>query len=302
MRRELRELEARAEQLQEAKHPLHEEIKEKNDRIRQAEGQLKNLDSQSGQQEEKLKKLSPDSYRAYNWILQNQDKFEHEVFGPPIVTCSIKDPKYADAIELLFQRSDFTAFTTQSRNDFRTLQRALNMEMKLHDISIRTCSLSLNDVQPPFSTDQLRRMGFDGWASDFLIGPEPVLAILNSENKLHQTPIALRDISDEEFARMESSSISSWVAGKQSYQVVRRREYGPSATSTRVRQVRPAKYWTNQPIDASAKEDIERSIREWEGEIQEVQQKIDADRVELGQLKEAFDAKNRERVRLFKSF
>jgi hypothetical protein len=35
--------------------------------------------------------------KAYRWLLENQSKFEKEVFGPPIVTCSITDPKYADA-------------------------------------------------------------------------------------------------------------------------------------------------------------------------------------------------------------
>ncbi|KAJ9267116.1 hypothetical protein DTO212C5_6034 [Paecilomyces variotii] len=298
LRGELRQLHDRAEELKKARDPLVQEMREKTDRVRQAERQLKNLDSQAGQQEEKLKRLSPDSYRAYCWVLENQDKFEHEVFGPPIVTCSIKDPKYADAIESLFQRTDFSAFTTQSRNDFRTLQRALNMEMKLHDISIRTCSLSLSSLQPPFPADQLRRMGFDGWATDFLVGPEPVLAILSSENRLHQTPIGLRDISDEEFARMESSSISSWVAGKQSYQVVRRREYGPSATSTRVRQVRPARFWTNQPMDVSVKEQLQQRIQEWQGEIQEIEGRMQADRAELTRLGKIYEEKDKERTDL----
>lgn len=212
------------------------------------------------------------------------------------MTCSIKDPKYADAIESLFQRTDFTAFTTQSRNDFRTLQRALNIEMKLHDISIRTCSVPLEEFRPPMSDEELRRLGFDGWARDFLSGPDPVLAMLCSENRLHQTPITLRDISDEEYSRMESGNLNSWVAGKHSYQVVRRREYGPSATSTRVRQLRPAKVWTNQPVDSSAKRELEQSIQEWSEEIRNIEQKIDTDKAELSRLGEIYKEKERERV------
>ncbi|KAL1849547.1 Structural maintenance of chromosomes protein 5 [Paecilomyces lecythidis] len=295
---ELRGLLDKAEELKATRNPLVETLNEKTQRVRQAQRQLENLDSQAGQQEEKLKRFSPDSYRAYRWVLENQDKFEHEVFGPPIVTCSIKDPKYADAIESLFQRTDLTAFTTQSRNDFRTLQRALNVEQKLHDISIRTCSISLSSLQPPLSGDQLRRLGFDGWATDFLLGPEPVLAILSSENRLHQTPITLRDISDEEFTRMESSPLGSWVSGKQSYQVIRRREYGPGATSTRVRQIKPAKIWTDQPIDASVKEELQQRIHEWEGEIQEIKGKMQTDKAELTRLENIFKEKDKEREKL----
>lgn len=295
-KREIREIESRAKELKDARRPLFEELHDKKSRIEQAERQLKSLNSQAGQQEAKLKQISPESYRAYQWILSNPDKFEKEVFGPPIVTCSVKDPKYADALESLMQRTDFTAFTTQTRNDFRILQRALNIELKLHDISIKTCSVPLENFKSPVSDEQLRNLGFDGWAKDFLSGPEPVLAALCSENRLHQTPVALRDISDEEYSNMENGPISSWVAGKRSYQVVRRREYGPSAMSTRVRLIKPARIWTNQPVDTGAKQELLQSIAEWKDDIREVQQKIDADKAELVRLSEEHNLKTKERV------
>ncbi|KAL1979721.1 hypothetical protein VTN96DRAFT_5265 [Rasamsonia emersonii] len=297
-KREIREIETRAKELKDARRPLFEELQDKKSRIEQAERQLKSLDSQAGQQEAKLKQISPESYRAYQWILSNPDKFEKEVFGPPIVTCSVKNPKYADALESLMQRTDFTAFTTQTRNDFKTLQRALNIEMKLHDISIRTCSVPLENFKSPVSDEQLRDLGFDGWAKDFLTGPEPVLAALCSEIRLHQTPVALRDISDEEYSNLENGPMSSWVAGKRSYQVIRRREYGPSATSTRVRLIKPARIWTNQPVDAGAKQELLQSIAEWKDDIREVQQKIDADKAELARLSEEHNLKTKERVEL----
>lgn len=275
---------------------MFEKLQERKNRIEQAEHQLKNLDSQSGQQEAKLKKISPDSLRAYQWVLKNPDRFEKEVFGPPVMTCSVKDPKYADAVESLLQRTDLMAFTTQSLKDFKTLQRALNIEMRLHDITLKTCTVPLDDLKASISDDQLHSLGFDGWAKDFLAGPEPVLAMLCSENNLHRTPIVLREISDQEYSRMESSSISSWVAGKQSYQVIRRREYGPSATSTRVRQVRPAKVWTNQPVDASAKQELQQSIAECRDEIREIDQQIEADREKLGRLSDEHKDRTTERV------
>lgn len=296
MRREIRDIETKAREVKQSRQPLFEKLQERKTRIQQAERQLQNLDSQSGQQEAKLKKISADSLRAYQWVLDNSDKFEKEVFGPPVMTCSVKDPKYADAVESLLQRTDLMAFTTQCFNDFKTLQRALNIEMRLHDITLKTCTVPLDDFKPSMSDDQLHSLGFDGWAKDFLAGPEPVLAMLCSENNLHRTPIVLRDISDQEYHRMESSSISSWVAGKQSYQVIRRREYGPSATSTRVRQVRPAKIWTNQPIDASAKQELQQSIAECRDEIHEINQQIEADREELARLSGEHSARTTERV------
>lgn len=206
-----------------------------------------------------------------------------------MVECSVKDPRYANALESLLQRNDFLCFTTQSRNDFRKLQIKLSNEMRLHDISLKTCSSALNTFQPQISDEQFRSLGFDGWAKDYLAGPDPVLALLCSENRLHQTPLVLRDISDEEFKKMESGPVSTWVAGKQSYQVVRRREYGPSATSTRVRQVRPAKYWTNQPVDTSAKDGIQEKIHGWKEELQQMHQRLESDKAKVAQI---FDQRN----------
>jgi len=265
-------------------------------RIRQAEGQLKNLESATGQQEIKLEKASPDTLKAYRWLLENEDRFEKQVFGPPIVTCSITDPKFAEAVESLFQKNDFTTFTTQTRNDFRTLQRELLGTMKLHDISIRTCSLPLDGMTAPMPNDQLRQLGFDGWAKDFLTGPDPVLAMLCSEKNLHATPVGLHDISEEAFNRLEDGPLSSWVSGKNSYQVTRRREYGPGAKSTRVRQVQPAKVWTSQPVDQNLKRDLEEKIAGWREQIQDLKDRLKSEETIGLKIKEELEQTIREMV------
>lgn len=257
---------------------------------------MEHMNSQSGQQEAKLGRASPDSLKAYRWVLEHQDKFEHQVFGPVAVTCSVTDPKYADAIESLLAKNDFTAFTTQSKNDFRTLQRAL-AQMRLSDISIKTCTASLNSLRSPLPEDQLRRLGFDGWAKDFIRGPEPVLACLCVENRFNQTPIALRDISEEAYNELENAEdggINVWVAGKHSYQITRRREYG--AKSTRVRKVQPAKMWTSQPVDVSLKQQYEQRIQQCEDELTQVSAKIQEERDAMAELKEADKKLDKEMV------
>jgi hypothetical protein len=254
------------------------------------------LDSASGQQELKLQRLSHDTLKAYRWLLENQSKFEKEVFGPPVVTCSITDPKYADAVESLFQKTDFTSFTVQTRRDFRTLQLAINQTLGLHDISIRTCSLSLDTMRAPMSNDQLAQLGFDGWARDFLTGPDPVIAMLCSEKNLHSTPIGLREISNEVFARLEEGLMSSWVSGKRSYQVTRRREYGPGATSTRVREIKPAQMWTEQPVDVSLKREHQQNIMLWNEQLQDIKEKLESERAAVLKIREEHEQAEREMV------
>ncbi|BCR89662.1 DNA repair ATPase SMC5 [Aspergillus chevalieri] len=283
-RQEMRNLMARGESIKDERRPIFEALNDRKMRIHQAERQLSNLDSVSGRQETKLETLSHDTYTAYKWLLDNQDKFEKEVFAPPIVSCSVKDPKYADALESLMQKNDYLAFTTQSRNDFRTLQKYLSIDMKLSDISIKTSSVPLDRFQPSLSDGEIRQFGFDGWAKDYLNGPDPVIAVLCSENRLHQTPIGLRDINDDEYNRIAEGTITSWVSGKHSYQISRRREYGPSATSTRTRQVRRAQAWTTQPVEASTKHELQQRVQVLRDELREFEEKANAGRARLEQL------------------
>lgn len=265
-------------------------------REKQALDQLQNLDSVSGRQETLLQKISPDSFKAYKWLLENQNKFEKEVFGPPIVTCSVKDPEYADAVESLMQKNDFTSFTVQSREDFKTLQRALSMEMKLSDITIRTCSASLERFQPSLPHEEIRQFGFDSWAKDFLEGPEPVLAVFCSENRLHQTPVGLRDISDDEYNRIAQGNISSWVSGKHAYQITRRREYGPDAVSTRTRPVRRAQVWTSQPVEASTKRELQQNVDILRDECREIEDRTEASKARLTQMGKEHNETQHEKV------
>ncbi|KAJ5980458.1 hypothetical protein N7481_007756 [Penicillium waksmanii] len=264
-RLEKRELDAKAEEMKARRAPWLERGKALKSKIAESEQQLEHLDSAIGKQEFKLK-------------LTNSNT---KSLGPPMVTCSVPDPKYADVIESLFHKSDYTVFTVQSRNDFRTLQRNI-AEQKLADISIKTCSQPLGHFTAP--DFDIQSLGFDGWANDFLTGPDPVIAMLCMENRLNQTPVGLREISEEAFAQMENGSLNSWVSGKHSYNVTRRREYGPGAQSTRVRQVKPAQAWTAKPADASVKQRYLDDIRQSREELAELQAKVVSDKAAAAEL------------------
>ncbi|KAJ5889483.1 hypothetical protein N7504_010293 [Penicillium tannophilum] len=293
-RREIREVQEKASAIQASKRPMAERIVELKSLKQTEEQKLARLDSQLGQQESKLGSLSKDTYTAYQWLLENQDKFENEVFGPPIVTCSVTDPRYASAVESAFQRNDLTAFTTQSRKDFRTLQQALNRELNLWDISIKTITRSLDSMRPELSRENLQRLGFEGFTRDFLRGPDPVIAMLCYEKDLHRTPVSLTDISDEAYSELESGNITAWVAGKQSYNITRRKEYGPGAQTTRVRAINPARYWTSRPVDAAVKQQHRDNIQEWTAEQEQLENRMEEEKADLNELKDDMDRLNRE--------
>lgn len=269
---------------------------DKNYRIKQAEDNLAQLDSQAGKQKSKLQGVSLDTYKLWEWLQKNQDQFEKPVFGPPIVECSIKDPKYVDHIESLFQKSSMTAFTVQTKGDYRKLSDQAHDSMRVTEINIRTMFDGLEPFRPPVSAEQMKRFGFEGWALDYLNGPEPVLAMLCGEVHIHEAGIALRDTTPQQFELLQNSPVQSWVTSKSTYRITRRREYGPGATSTLVRDTRRARVWTDQPVDLTAKRELQENIHGWTEEVASFQAEIEADQKKILAYRNAINTNSDEGV------
>ncbi|KAI8632799.1 P-loop containing nucleoside triphosphate hydrolase protein [Xylariaceae sp. FL1651] len=231
-----------------------------------------NLNSQQGKKLAQLKNIHPDAAKGWEWLQENQDKFEKEVFGPPMLTCSITDKNYSDQIQSLLARDDFCCFISQTPGDHKKLSNQFYGNMGI-SVTIRTCSSDFSSFRPAIPRDRIRELGLDAYAIDYLEGPDPVLAMLCAEKKLHVSGVALRDISNNQYEQlMAADRIPSWAAGKRMYRVARRREYGPSATSTTTRTISSGRFWTDQPIDETVRVDIERRIREVQADMSSLKQ------------------------------
>ena len=218
------------------------------------------------------------------------------MFGPPLLECSVKDPKWADHIETLFQPSQFLLFSAQTKSDFAKLSHYADVVLHLDNVNIRTVPYGLDEFRPPFSSHELPRYGLEGWALDYIDGPDTVMAMLASEVRLHVTGIGSRDTTPQQYDMLLNSGIDNWVTCKSSYKIIRRREYGPGATSAQVRDIRRAMMWTNQPVDMSAKRDLQENIQGWTEEKEGLEQKNRELNAELGGLRDIIMEKRKEHV------
>lgn len=268
-------------ELKRKQQDLQSRGRDRNENIAQARQKLQNLESQAGQQEAKLQSASRDTYQAWEWIKNHQDQFEKTVYGPPIVECSVTELRYVDQIETLLQRSQLLTITCQTKNDFKKLGNILHDTLRLAEINMQHMPGTLADFPPPIERDQLDRYGLIGWALDYITGPEPVMAMLCASSRLERTGLGDRDTTTEQFELLQNGPIENWVTKRSSYKIVRRREYGPNATSTNVREVRRAQIWTNQPVDIRAKRDLQENIEGWSGELKEFQAEAEAAQAEI---------------------
>ena len=251
------------------------EGKAKGQEIEAAQKEVKNLDSQAGRQMVKLSHVSHHAYTAWKWVQEHQDQFEKHVYGPPLVECSVKDPKYVNLLETIVQSGDMTSIIAQTKNDYAKLHRALHGDLKLTHLNLKTVTDPLErHTRPDWDAEKMKRHNFDAWAIDHIQGPEPVLAMLCENARIHVTGVALKDTTPEQYNLIEAGPIQSWVTTRSYYQIRRRAEYGASAFSTSVRPTRKAQVWTDQPVDMSIKRQLLENIDGWEKEIQDIRDRL----------------------------
>ena len=310
--RQINDTEDRGREISTEIRSIKEQVTQRERIIEDAEQEKESLHSQAGQQASKLRNASHDAAKAWDWIQANLDQFQGDVFGPPIVECNVKDPRHASAVENAIQEGDKMAFTVTSHEDFQKLSRRLYDEMNLKNINIRVSELSLSAFQAPMTAEQLQRHGLHCYILDLVDGPPPVLAMLCDNQRINQTAFAEREISEEQYRALQRSSVSSWITPSQSYSITRRREYGDQATSTRVQSLRPARFFTDAPVDHQAEQEIEARVTEAKGETAELihrqteltaeDKKLSEDRKRLREEKKAIEEVKAKQQRALSEF
>ncbi|EAQ89889.1 hypothetical protein CHGG_06508 [Chaetomium globosum CBS 148.51] len=281
--RKIREQEHQAREKGKESEEAAEELKrvrmkatETREQLKRLQSSVQDLDSQQGQLLTQLKRINNDVAKGWEWLKDNQQSFEKEVFGPPMLTCSVKDKRYIDLVQSILQTDDFLCFTAQTREDHKKLSNQFYGEMGL-SVTIRSCFTQYSSFKPPLPKEELSNLGFDGYVSDYLDGPEPVLAMLCSERKMHASAVSIRDITDEQFDQIQrAEKLIQFAAGRQLYRITRRREYGPGAVSTRVTQFAKGRFWADQPVDAAEKTELQREIEELRAQLAAMKEHYDA--------------------------
>ncbi|KAK4551621.1 Structural maintenance of chromosomes protein 5 [Recurvomyces mirabilis] len=243
--RQIRDIDPRREEIRLEIGSLSQHIKQRAAIIEQAEAEKASLNTQAGQQAKKLKRASPEAHRAWEWIQKHPKRFQGEIYGPPIVSCSARDPRFARQVESALGQGKMIAFTATSRDDYRELGKVVHDELRLDRINIRQSGTPLANFRAPCTDEQLRSYGLKGWILDLIEGPEAVLAMLCDNRRIHATGYTTRDQLGNaavDALKGPQSPITSWVTSTESFQVLRRRESGEYATSMRANQLGQARY------------------------------------------------------------
>ncbi|KAJ2804633.1 Structural maintenance of chromosomes protein 5, partial [Coemansia helicoidea] len=222
-------------QLQGAQSDLVRSGRQISDDIAARDRTLHDLDNVALQRRAALRRFNEDAFRALEWLEQNRDRFEQHVFAPVCLEAAVSDARYAPLIETVVGAGSLRMFVAQCDADYHTFTREVNDRLGLRVDVVRPAR-PLDAYRPPKPREALQALGFDGYALDFVEAPAPVLAALCARDSLHEVPLALGAVDNDQVEK--HAPFKEYLAAGTRFAVSRGR-YGSKAPTVMTSQVRP---------------------------------------------------------------
>lgn len=205
--------------------------------------QLAQLDNVRQQRLEKIRAVDESVYRATMWLRENQHRFRKQVHEPVLLEISLKDQRYAAAVESSIPWLVQKAFVCQTREDYDLFGSEVIDKLKMRVTVAENEKLSLEKFKPEVPRDQLQALGFEGYIIDMIEGPEEVLKHLCKQSHLHKLPVTLNPNVDVE--RIEQSDrFRKFIAGGENF-TINVSHYAPDVRQTVSRRIGPARSLVN---------------------------------------------------------
>ncbi|KAF8520766.1 hypothetical protein BU17DRAFT_88654 [Hysterangium stoloniferum] len=253
---------------------LVDQITEKERSIAEQRNELKQIDDIMIRKLQSLHNWDKDCAAVAHWFIKNKDTndFAKRVELPAMLTLTVPDGRFANAVEACFNANQMKTFVTHSEDDYNQFSRMFIDTPEGLGYKARVTVWFRPENQAslagsPLSHDELRDLGFDGHAIDFVDCPEGLIWFLTKELNMHRTPVALRNVDDARIqaalGRTDPSGRSggNYISGT-TVAMVSRSAYGQQKTMTVTRSIRPAKNFGPSPIDANLKKAINDRIAE----------------------------------------
>ncbi|KAK7437355.1 Structural maintenance of chromosomes protein 5 [Stygiomarasmius scandens] len=205
------------------------------------EKRLKQLDNVDAQKMAVLANFNKDTHDAVLWLRANKHQFKMEVIEPAIISLTVPDRRFADAVESSFNGTQLKTFVFQCREDYDKFNDLVNDRGALgRRVRIATYfrdrSAENQLVPPPLS-------------------PDESVALNGNAVNIEATMQAVG-----------RAGGASFVAGRVMNTVTRSR-YGKQAVSNMTRDARQAKIFGGATVDLEQKRQFEKQIQELDVEL-----------------------------------
>ncbi|KAL3234489.1 Structural maintenance of chromosomes protein 5 [Nakaseomyces bracarensis] len=137
--------------------------------------------------------------------LRSEADAKNSVLEPPVLTISAIHKDFAPYIAQCIDYNTSKAFTLLNDTAYNTYGREL-----LKRFTANTRQLTRRVNRPPMSKEELRKLGFEGYLSDFIKGDKNVIQMLCEFQGIDQIPV-----SRKRFTAQQLDKLTTTASGKQ---------------------------------------------------------------------------------------
>lgn len=130
-------------------------------------------------------------YQVHSKLRQISNK-NWNYFEAPILSCQVSSKLHARYIEKVVDNNSLQAVVFDNPSDF---EKGSQIIQRISNFPRRLVGRSSSRQDTP-NLELVRKFGFEGYLSDFITGPEPVIRMLKENAKLDQIPATTKKLSE----------------------------------------------------------------------------------------------------------
>ncbi|KYR03011.1 structural maintenance of chromosome protein [Tieghemostelium lacteum] len=266
----LKDINQQAAEFQNEKYTYQQQKDQLEKELNMYKRELDNINNKAHQTLELVRKNSPEVFEAYNFVKQNGNMFQHQVFGPICMEINVENEEHAKYLENSIPPWLLMGFAFQCREDKDTFLRELVDRKRLN---LNTIFLPNRvELRRQFDVKQLDKKYDITYTLDQVFESSPTVfdAIMDT-TPLYNMAAGTKETLRYEEEIIEKTDVPILFTPNRNFSKTRSL-YGNRETLTKVTNVRPPKFLTG--INKQKRNELQDKIKDIQGKIQQIVEKI----------------------------
>jgi len=154
------------------------------------EGEIRLLKSVDARKLSTLKAKCSQAYEALQWLRNNMNQFQGEVYEPFIVSGNVTDEQFSIFLENSINGRDLSTFFFEDSEDMNKFLNITRNQMKLERVgAAQVPATGIDSYQPRVPVEELQPLGLVSYLKDVVQAPAPTLAYMCQTYNLHNTAV-----------------------------------------------------------------------------------------------------------------
>lgn len=143
---------------------------------------------------ELLRERSIDTYKAVQWLRENQNKFSSTIHEPILLNINVKDASYAKYLENVIPFRDLIAFVCENKRDMNMLLHYLRDEQKLQVNVVHSDPMRNVSMNPAVPLHHIEQFGFTHYLVSLIEAPSIIMKYLVAMYNLNNIPVGTNQV------------------------------------------------------------------------------------------------------------